>query len=44
MVAAYTNDDWVIDGIETGNPVIKLGTMSVSLIYFHMAFEPLKLE
>ena len=30
MVAAYTNADCVIYDIETGNPVIKLDTMSVS--------------
>ena len=34
MVAAYTNADCVIYDIETGNPVIKLDTMSVSLFFF----------
>ena len=32
MVAAYTNADCVIYDIETGNPVIKLDTMSVSTL------------
>ena len=32
MVAAYTNADCVIYDIETGNPVIKLDTMSVSIL------------
>ena len=32
MVAAYTNADCVIYDIETGNPVIKLDTVSVSTL------------
>ena len=34
MVAAYTNADCVIYDIETGNPVIKLDTMSVSTLMY----------